>query len=265
MQNKSSLKVWEQEEIIVERTKKIRRLSFKNLAYELAEAFNIDKGLVYTFKGLCIRPTATIRDYLDDKRDLVTNPIKYFLLIVGTTIFIGTQTGYYENNVDFVKGIEEGINFSNNDNDLDNDENLAKRQKLVDTVKSAYFDYFLPYQNIWTALTISFSSFFSFLFFRKSGFNYVEHNAINTYLYVHTYLIMSLIIIFNLNMDFWYFPYFLYYIIMSVFIYKGLFQNSWLKTVFKTMLTFISSIFVFMIILFILGIIFAVYTIKNGN
>lgn len=263
MKDKFTLKVWEQPEVIVERTKKIRRLSFKNLAYEFAEAFNLDKGLIHTFKGLCTQPTETIRGYLDDKRDLVTNPIKYFLLIVGTTVLIGTQTGYYENNVEFVKGVEQGINIS--EGDINTDEQLAKKQELIDTVQAAYFDYFLPYQNIWTALTISFSSFFSFLFFRKSGFNYVEHNAINTYIYVHTYLIMSLIIIFNLNTDIWFYPYFLYFLILSLIVYKGLFRNSWAKTILKTILAFSASIFVFLIILFVVGLLFALYTVKYAN
>jgi hypothetical protein len=261
--NKTPLKVWQTAELEVERTKKIRRLSFKNLAYEFAEAFNLDKGLVHTFKGLCIRPTETIRGYLDDKRDLVTNPIKYFLLIVGTTILIGTQNGYYENNVDFIKGIEQGISMS--DSEINTDKASAKKQELVNIVKSAYFDYFLPYQNIWTALTIAFSSFFSFLFFRKSGFNYVEHNVINTYIYVHTFLVMTLIIIFDLNMDYWFYPYLFYFLILSLIVYKGLFGNSWWKTIFKTILAYTASIFIFMIILFVVGIVFAVYTIKYAN
>ncbi len=263
MSNKRPLKVWEEKEVYVQRTKTIRRLSLKNLIYQVADAFNLDKGLVYTFKGLFIKPTATIRDYIDDKRDLITNPVKYFLLIVGTTIFIATQTNFYENNQDFVKGLEQGMEMSNSN--INSDEKLAEKQELIKSVQTAYFDYFLPYQNIWTALTIAFSSFFTFLFFRKSGYNFIEHNVINTYLYVHTYLIMTLIIIFKLNMNFWIYPYFLYYTILSIVVYKGLFENSWGKTIFKTLLAFSASIFVFMIIMFALGLVFAFYMIKYKN
>lgn len=256
MESKPRLQVWEAA-VTVQRTKVIKRLTFKGLFYEIAEAFNLDRGLIYTLKGLTIRPAQTIREYLDTGRDLVTNPMKYFLFIVGSILILASQNGYFTSNQEFVRGVETGMkNYSE-------DEELSEgKQKMVEAIVNAYNDYYVTYQDIWFIVTIIFTSFFTYLFFKKRGYNFIEHNVINTYVFVHTYLIFGLIVLFKLNMDIWFYPYFGAYLVMSVVVYKRLFEISWWTTIWKTFLAFMSSIFLFYILIFIATVIIAIQQIK---
>jgi hypothetical protein len=250
------LQVWTKV-VEVQRTKVIKRLTFKNMAYEIADAFNLDKGLVYTLKGLTIRPAQTIREYLDTGRDLVTNPMKYFLLIVGSILLLASQNGYFTNNQDFIRGFQNGMTSS------DGEPISEKKAKMFEAIVDTYNKYFVSYQNIWFIVTIIFTSFFTYLFFKKRGYNFIEHNVINTYVFVQTYLIFGLIVLFKLDMDVWSAFYFATYLLMSLVVYKQLFQIPWWTTIWKTTLAFIASLFSFYFIIFAAAIIIAYQTIKG--
>lgn len=255
--NRPQLQVWA-EDVTVQRTKVIKRLTFRNMGAEIAEAFNLDRGLIYTLKGLTIRPSQTIREYLDTGRDLVMNPVKYFLLLVGSILVLASQNGYFTNNQEFVRGVEEGMKMNSEGGEIS-----EGKQEMLTAILQAYNDYFVAYQDIWFIVTIGFTSFFTYLFFKKRGYNFIEHNVINAYIFIHTYLIFGLIVLFELNMDFWFYPYFGAYLVMSLVVYKQLFQTSWWTTIWKTILAFMASMIVFYIIAVIGAVIVAFQILKR--
>lgn len=254
---KPNLKVWS-EDIEITETKTIKRLTFRGLLTDVADAFNLDKGLLYTLKGMTIRPAQTIQEYLDDKRYIVTNPIKFFILIVGTTLLIATQTGYFDD----VSAIKDGFEYGYTQGDETKE--IPEEMKELEEKLMYYFEnYFVKYQNVWFLITIIFTSFFTYLFFRKRGFNFVEHNIINAYIFIYTYLFFTIMVIFNLNAQIWTYPYMIIYTAMAMIVYKRLFKVSWWQSIYKTLLSFISSILVFYLLFAIVGIIWAIQSLKG--
>ena len=235
-----SLQVW-QSDVIIQQEKVIRRLSYKSLLMDLASVFNLEKGLSYTFWGLTTRPAQTIREYLDIGRNIVLSPIKYFILIVGTTLFIASQNGFFLKQQSFKKGLEWGMK-SETDVAMD-----PKKQEFFDTILQVYIDYYVNYQNVWFIITILFTSWLTYLFFKKSKYNFIEHNVINTYIFVHTYILFTIIVIINTTNDIWYNLYLAVYLLMSLIVYKRLFYFSWWGTFWRTFMAFVFSMIMFMV------------------
>ena len=99
MQERSELKpsqeeLWKEGVIPYVQQREIRRLSWNNLGHEVAEAFNLSRGLFYTMVGLTIRPAATIREYLNEGRYRIISPARYFVLVVGLVLFVAVQKGF---------------------------------------------------------------------------------------------------------------------------------------------------------------------------
>lgn len=240
------LEVWKTAEIEVAHKRTVSRLSFRRIGNVIAEAFNLDRGFIYTFKELSLRPAQTIRRYLDTDRFTFTNPISYFLVIVGITIFIANQNDFFQSNVAALNsGLEAGMDINPNSQMADG----AQREKATAKVNEAFESYFVPYQNIWSILTIFFTSIFSFLFFRKSKFNFTEHFVINLFIFSHTYIIFLLMVIFKLFNPIWSAGYIAILFVYSFFAYQGLFLQSRGKTIFKTISLFVLSYILFLLVM----------------
>lgn len=236
---RKNLQVWQEKEVVVTRTKIVRRLSFKNILSELFQLINLDRGLIFTVKGLTIRPAKTIRAYLDTDRDLITGPIKYFVIVLSLIFFVAIQTGYFDYNVDKVL----------NGDVYKKMEKVETKRKFIEKLEDGkifYDQYVLPYQNIYTSGVILFMSILSFLIFRKSGFNFIENLAINTYIFSHTTLLVILIMLFDLKAIFWWRGYQLLGLAMTVWVYHRLFNQSlfkvFLKSLFIIAVSFLSYI-----------------------
>jgi hypothetical protein len=238
------LEVWQQAEVEVHRTRYIRRLCFRTLGLQIAEAFIIERGVIHTVKELTLRPVQTIRAYLDTERDLIANPVKYFLIVVGITLFVATQNGFLKENEGLLmEGYQQGISMPENPSEED-----LKKLEFGQAVSDAYKTYFMGYQNFWFSLTLVFTSLFSYLFFRKSRFNFVEHAAINTYIFVHTYWLFFLIVVFKLLHPVFLYSYMLAYMGFSFWVYKGLFQRSWVSIIWRSLLAFLLSSLIFAVL-----------------
>ena len=240
------LRVWHEKEIEVPNPRIIKRLTARNLLAELAAAFNLNRGFIYTLKGLTLRPAKTIKAYLDTGRYEITSPIKYFIAIVGFTLFIASLNNFFELNQEFLNGIEQGIKTSS-----ERHQTTEKAAHYIKDIEAAYYDYFIGYQNVWSIFTIFFSSIFSYLFFKKSGYNLVEHFVVNAYIFIHSYLAFSLIVIFHLVNPGWLMLYFMIFLFMTLIVYKRLFLEGWGATIYKTIFTSILSSIVFYLLMFI--------------
>lgn len=255
--DKPNLKVWSSDiEVTIPKT--IKRLTFRGLLADVADAINLDKGLLYTLKGMTLRPAQTIQEYLDDKRYVVTNPIKFFVLIVGTTLLIASQTGYFDDASAIKSGFEYGYTQGDETKEIPEEMKVFEEQLMY-----YYINYFVKYQNIWFLITILFTSFFTYLFFRKRGFNFVEHNIINTYIFVYTYLFFTIMVVFSLDPNIWTYPYMIIYTLMAIVVYKYLFIVSWWQAIYKTILAFLLSVLVFYLLFAIVGVVWAIQNLKS--
>ena len=240
------LTVYQQKKIVVQTERTVTRLNARNLVNEVAASFNLERGFLYTFKMMTINPSRLIREYLDTGRYIVTNPVKYFLLIVGLVLFIAVKTDYFSTQ-SFVEKIESSTTTSKEDRlkgnqgiihiESDSGEvvDREKEERIISNIVKVYQEYFVGYQNAWSVFFIFFISLFSWLFFIKSGYNFIENIVANSYVFTHSYVIFGLIVIFNLSSKVWMLMYLLYFIGLTIMVYKNLFKQSWGRTVTKTL------------------------------
>lgn len=142
---------------------------FHNLIYSF---FHIDKGILYTMKELTLRPGKAIRDYLDGKRVGLFKPFSYLLIpaAIYVFIYIGLDLPVYYSNV-YTEEIPE-----------------------IDALGESYANWINNHLGIAQLILIPVVAFFSFVLFRKSGYNYGENLVINTYIGGHA-LLLSIVVL----------------------------------------------------------------------
>lgn len=65
------------------------RLTFRRLWREFAERFlKLERGLLGTFRQLCLRPGGVARDYVEGRRKRYVNPLSYLFLGAAVTLLI---------------------------------------------------------------------------------------------------------------------------------------------------------------------------------
>lgn len=116
--------------------------------------FHVDAGILYTLKELSIKPGETIRSFIEGKRVRYFKPVAMLFLLA---TFYGILYHYFH-----IKPY------------YDNNEAPEVMKKVNIWVSSHY--------ALATLLLVPVYTLASFLFFRKSGYNYMEHGILNLYL-----------------------------------------------------------------------------------
>jgi hypothetical protein len=220
--------VWDKKEAIITRERKIRRLTFANLPFEVAKVFDLNKGFFYTFLGLFTKPSSIILSFLGHERDRVANPLKYLLIITGIVLFLVLKFNYF----DF-----EAQDFPTESSLVDAD----KIQLFNESINKFY----LGFWNMWILGSILTTGFFSFLFFRRTGFNLVEQFAINTYTSTQGYVLLIPLILLKMNSSKEVMIWACFYLIYVTVVFSGLFKNSPVKTLLKVLVINILGVILF--------------------
>ncbi|MXN89794.1 DUF3667 domain-containing protein [Flavobacterium sp. Sd200] len=116
--------------------------------------WHVDKGALFTIKELFTRPGHSVREYILGKRA----PYFSFVTLILLTLAVSTLIGHYSH------------------------------VKLLDIIPEASREAMSPFEKfvsknpkIILLVTIPIYSLFSFLWFKKAGFNYSEHLVLNSY------------------------------------------------------------------------------------
>lgn len=150
----------EKEELNLTEERSIHRITFPHMLNSLVDAFNLDRGLIYTLKRLYTVPGKMVQDYLYQGRYHYTPPFR--MLLVSTTLVL-LLIQYSKSGMELFQLRPEGA--------TEEETNLA-RTVLVD------------YYNLFLWLFIPVLGFFSWLFNRRSRYNYAENLVFQTYLMV---------------------------------------------------------------------------------
>ncbi|WP_111670564.1 DUF3667 domain-containing protein [Algoriphagus litoralis] len=219
------LKIWETGEAIITKEKKIRRFTFRNLIQSFLDIFELDRGIVYTVIGLFQYPGRIIRGYLDTERLTITNPIRYFLFIVGLSTYLTVKFDFW---------IQQNLAFGNSETANMSVEQQEFNQRYIEVYQSVFVDYL----SIWFAVSALFTAFFSYLFFRKSGFTYWEQLIGNLFIFNQmTLMFIPFILISSvLEVDSLYLVYILASYTYAIWAYKDLFTTGWGAAIFKGLL-----------------------------
>lgn len=160
------------------------RLTMKellHLAYE--SVFDFDRGFFFTMKELFLHPHQVIHNYWQGKRVVYTNPIKYLLIWLGLSTFIGlsildvdTFTRQMTQEMHLPQGHESTAEFSAKQARIQ--EQTAQIQRM--TIQNPQFMY---------VVLVPLLSVCSIWMFRKKRNTYAEHLVMDTYLMAQTTII----------------------------------------------------------------------------
>ncbi len=119
--------------------------------------FHVDSGILFTIKELLLRPGTTIRNFIEGKRVPYFKPVA--MIFVLATVY-GLLFHYFHIEIPVTAQSEN-----------------AELQKATTNVNNWISGHFA----LSTLLLIPLNALSSYLAFRKSGYNYVEHGIINLY------------------------------------------------------------------------------------
>lgn len=209
--------------------KETHRLTVPHLGHEVFHAVtHTDKGIFFLIKEMFLRPGITVREYVDGKRKRYFNPFTFLLLMMALQLVVIRKTNYYQVFNDTIaeatikmiqstgKSREEAVRAMK----PTTDENQSRMEKIVDNNKLLTF-LFLPILAL-----------FSWLFFKKSRFNYAENLVFHIMVAAETTLFFIVICIipflFSQTFGAWMlFVHILVVIIYSIIGYKQLFGGRW--------------------------------------
>lgn len=161
---------------------KIERINLANFLQELSESiFQIDRGFFYTLKKLFIRPGHSIRAYLQGKRKNHFKPITYALFLSTVYFLVSQLTGTPTFIGDFLEGFARA----------DSEAATAIQQIKVITWFADNYAYTV-------LMLLPVYSLASFITFKKSSYNYLEHFVLNTYITGQQAIIYTIAAVFNL-------------------------------------------------------------------
>jgi len=64
------------------------KITVRLLLNYLVHALELQKGLIFTFRALIIHPSTSLRRYFEGDHSYLSNPFKYAIVVVATTILI---------------------------------------------------------------------------------------------------------------------------------------------------------------------------------
>ncbi|MDF1673826.1 MAG: DUF3667 domain-containing protein [Vicingaceae bacterium] len=127
----------------------------------LSETLSLEAPLLFTIKRLILNPGKVALEYVRGKRKPYTRPFGFFFLIIGTNYLLSMWLIDSEEVTKMMKELFEAVTSLPAETNLNSYSNDAQITK--DRMKELNF------------LIIPFISLFSWLFFKKSGHNYLEN------------------------------------------------------------------------------------------
>lgn len=212
----------------------LHRFTIKHALHDFFHTFtHVDSGLFFLIKELFIRPGIVAKEYIEGKRRKYFNPVQYLILAVAIATFL--TTNYTLMGPTAVKP-----------EDYSQSSEIAKFFLQFNHFINKYF-------NLMLFVAVPFMAFFSWLFYRKSGYNYAENVIMNVFLAAQRTLIFILVTPFLfLYKNHWYITIGLYYIAWVVYIGWGYVQFFNQKPM-KVILKYIALILVFVPVIQVLS------------
>jgi len=143
-------------------------INFKYLWHELQHGiFHLDKGIIHTTKELFTRPGHSIKEYIAGKRVKHFKPVAY-IIVLSTIYVLLAHLLHVETTFDEMTVALDGSN-------------KAESNEIIHFIHSAikWLQEHYAYSMLMLLPVISLSSY---LTFRKSGYNYLQHLILNCYI-----------------------------------------------------------------------------------
>jgi hypothetical protein len=145
------------------------RFTLRSILTQLVtDAFDLNRGLLFTALSLFRRPGEVVREYVSGATVRYTNPVKYLVVCVALVVFASIQLGATG---EVAGGFTEEYGAGS----------AAKVQQVTELLDR--------YMNVLMVLAVPFMAAASRLFFRRAGLNYAEHLIFNLYVYAQQSLL----------------------------------------------------------------------------
>ncbi len=223
---------FDKDEVIkVSEERLIHRVSLSRIMASLVGAFNLDYGLIYTLKRMFREPGNLTKDYLYLGRYHYTPPFR--MLIVTTTLAVIT-----------VSYSRTGVNFFDSSGSISPEDSQMGKEFLME------------YYNLFLWLYIPILALFSWLFNRRSHYNYAENLVYQTYLMIISIILYPIILLeYFIPSAYPMMFYFAVSILYSIIGYKQFFEKAWWRSSLEVLLIFVLGILVYgAISAFVIGI-----------
>ncbi len=192
----------------------MHRLTMRRWFVGMLEAFEIDRGAIYTLRRLFVNPGAMFLDYLGTRRYHYVPSFRMLVLSTALILLIFNYLGSFD---EFFGGVKEGAD------SLDS-ESIDQFQR-----------FFVNYFNLLLWLYLPFGALFTKLFNRKQDFTFAEHLVLQSYLLsianlLGVIFLFSSIINYTLLLVLYIIPVGIYY----AYAYKEVFAKSWGKSILES-------------------------------
>jgi len=198
------------------------RFTLKDILHNFFHHFtHLDTGIFFLAKELYVKPGIVAKEYIEGKRNKYYNPFQYLIIIVAISMFITINFNLLGPSPDPSQLVspDSGIRFSAN-------------------MKSFFYKYF----NLVLFLSVPVSALFSWLFFRKSGYNYSENLVFNAFIAAQrtlTFILLSPFL--YVSKKFWYIGigfYYIFWLIYFIYAFLQFFGEKKLITIVKFLIMY---------------------------
>jgi hypothetical protein len=207
------------------------RFTLGHLAHELFHAFtHTDKGILFLIKELFTKPGTVAKEYNAGKRKKYFNPFTFLLIGIAVQIFAVQKTNFF---IHFNNQVQESVR-SAAPLTKEESETFDHEMDRVDDVSNKVQEN----NKLLNFVLIPVLALLTWLFFWKSGYNYVENLVFSILVtgQLQIYFLLFCILPFLLfpSIVIWLLVlYYLIYIVYSLIGYKQFYNQGWGKTIFK--------------------------------
>ncbi len=223
------------------------KITMSHIGHELLHSFtHADKGFLYLFIQLFIRPGKVAREYIaEGKRKRYFLPFQYILIIGTLAAFVAVNSHYFETAITVINGADAET------------ANKARLMHKLTTFLSKYFNFLI-------LLQLPFFTLATFIAYRKYRFNYAEHLTLQTFITAQTTVItmlVMLLIFFIKKSGIYVVPFMsLFSFSFQIFANSQFFKEQHFKGILKALLANILGTIFFIVFMMIAIFLFALFT-----
>lgn len=201
----------------------IHRFTVKEYFHKFVHTFtHVDRGMIYLARELFLRPGIVAREYISGKRVKYFSPLQYLVILVAVSTFITL-------NFDLLGPKLDPAKFQTGDHQL--------------KFQAGMSQFFYKYFNIILFVSVPLVAFFSWLFFRKSGFNFAENLVFVTFISAQRTLVFILLTpLLYFARDVWYIwigIYYLFWLVYFIYAYVQFYGQGVAITIAKYIAVFL--------------------------
>lgn len=163
----------------------VKRFNLKDIFIELVQAVvETDRGIIRLTRELAVRPGVVASQYLAGRRKRYFNPFTFLLIASAAHVLVSQHTGFY---TAYNQKTREFILT------LQTDENSIKRTEEIIASAEKQMKYTMENEKLVNLMLLPVLALFTWLFFRKSEFNYAENLVFNIMIAAEQYIILLLL------------------------------------------------------------------------